>query len=174
MLASGVLFLLLAVLTMGRIAQFLSRAVVTGFLFGAAIDVVIGELPQLTGTDATGSNPIQKLWSWFGSLGEAHRTTVIVGVIALAVVFGLKAAAPRAPGALVLVVGGLHAAACPVQKVDFWIAVAAILGTVLVGVLSGVLIGIGLSLIWLVAVATHPAMPTPGREAGTEAFREAD
>ncbi|MGO9296014.1 MAG: SulP family inorganic anion transporter, partial [Streptosporangiaceae bacterium] len=47
-LVSGVLFLLLAVLKMGWIAQFLSRAVVTGFLFGAAIDVVIGELPKLT------------------------------------------------------------------------------------------------------------------------------
>src|SRR6478752_10243811 len=35
-LVSGVLFLLLAVLKMGWIAQFLSRAVVTGFLFGAA------------------------------------------------------------------------------------------------------------------------------------------
>lgn len=44
-LASGILFLLLAVFRMGWIAQFLSRAVVTGFLFGAAIDVVIGELP---------------------------------------------------------------------------------------------------------------------------------
>ena len=54
-LVSGLLFLLLAVLKMGWIAQFLSRAVVTGFLFGAAIDVVIGELPKLTGTKATGS-----------------------------------------------------------------------------------------------------------------------
>ena len=50
-LASGVLFLVLAVLKMGWIAQFLSRAVVTGFLFGAAIDVVIGELPKITGTE---------------------------------------------------------------------------------------------------------------------------
>ena len=57
-LVSGVLFLVLAVLKMGWIAQFLSRAVVTGFLFGAAIDVVIGELPKLTGTKVTGSNPI--------------------------------------------------------------------------------------------------------------------
>src|SRR5436305_12129288 len=57
-LASGVLFLLIAVLRMGWIAQFLSRAVVTGFLFGAAIDVVIGEFPKLTGTKATGSNPL--------------------------------------------------------------------------------------------------------------------
>ena len=97
-LVSGVLFLLLAVLKMGWIAQFLSRAVVTGFLFGAAIDVVIGELPKLTGTKAT----------------------------------------------------------------------------LLVGVLAGVLIGIGLSLIWLISVATRPPMPLLGREPGTQAFRELD
>src|SRR5437588_2648004 len=71
-LVSGALFLLLAVLKMGWIAQFLSQAVVTGFLFGAAIDVVIGELPKLTGTKVTGSNPLQELWSWLGTLGDAH------------------------------------------------------------------------------------------------------
>src|SRR3954468_11380842 len=106
-LASGLLYLVVAVLRMGWIAQFLSRAVVTGFLFGAAIDVVIGELPKLTGTDVTGSNPLHELWSWFGSLGEAQTTTVIVGVISLAVAFGLRLVARRVPGALVLVVGGL-------------------------------------------------------------------
>ena len=42
---------------------------VTGFLFGAAIDVVIGELPKLTGTDVTGANPMQELRSWCSSLG---------------------------------------------------------------------------------------------------------
>jgi Sulfate permease family len=65
-LVSGALFLVLAVLKMGWTAQFLSRAVVTGFLFGAAIDVVIGELRKLTGTKVTGSNPLQELWSWIG------------------------------------------------------------------------------------------------------------
>ncbi|MFF9565204.1 SulP family inorganic anion transporter [Leifsonia sp. NPDC014704] len=332
-LASGILFLLLAVLKMGWIAQFLSRAVVTGFLFGAAIDVVIGELPKLTGADITGSNPIQELWSWMGSLGDAHRTTVLVGLISLVVVFGLRAIAPRVPGALVLVVGGLVAAAVldlgakgvalvgdvprglpvpevpdlpqlwehagtvalaavalvligfsqtagdartfaakhryqidinqesvaqslanitaglfqgmpvstslsasslndrsgaktglasltsgvtvlltllflaplfsnlpkavlgaliieavvmgmmdlpemrrlfRVKKVDFWIAVVALLGTLVFGVLAGVVIGIGLSLVWLIAVATHPEMPILGRERGTQVFREVD
>ena len=108
-LVSGVLFLLLAVLKMGWIAQFLSRAVVTGFLFGAAIDVVIGELPKLTGTKVTGSNPLQELWSWFGTLGDASLVTVLVGAVALIVVFGLRVIVPRIPGALVLVVGGLLA-----------------------------------------------------------------
>ena len=108
-LASGLLYLVVAVLRMGWIAQFLSRAVVTGFLFGAALDVVIGELPKLTGTQVSGSNPIQELWSWLTTLGEAHGTTVVVGLLSLAVVFGLRVVAPQVPGALVLVVGGLLA-----------------------------------------------------------------
>ena len=330
-LVSGVLFLLLATLKMGWIAQFLSRAVVTGFLFGAAIDVVIGELPKLTGTKATGANPLQELWSWIGTLGDAHLLTVAVGAAALVVVFGVRAVAPRVPGALVLVVGGLlaswlfdlgahgvalvgevprglpslqvpplqllrdHAGTVAIAAValvligfsqtagdartfaarhhyriginqesaaqgvanvgaglfqgmpvstslsasslndhsgartglasltsgvivlltllvlapvfsvlpkpvlaaliieavvmgmmdvpemrrlarvarfDFWIAVAAIAATLLVGVLAGVLIGIGLSLIWLISVATRPHMPLLGREPGTHVFRD--
>src|SRR3954454_2517604 len=106
-LASGVLFLLLAIAKMGWIAQFLSRAVVTGFLFGAAIDVVIGELPKITGTSASGDNPPQELVSWLGTLGELNTATAVVGVTALVVVFGLRRVAPRVPGALVLVIGGL-------------------------------------------------------------------
>ena len=61
-----------------------------------------------------------------------------------------------------------------VQRFDFWIAVAAIVGTLIFGVLAGVIIGIGLSLIWLVGVATHPEMPSLGRERGTQVFREVD
>src|SRR4051812_2713637 len=106
---SGVLFLVLAVLKMGWIAQFLSRAVVTGFLFGAAIDVVIGELPKLTGTKVSGSNPLQELGSWLTTLGNVQGATAVVGAISLAVVFGLRIVAPQVPGALVLVVGGLLA-----------------------------------------------------------------
>ena len=332
-LVSGLLFLLLALLKMGWIAQFLSRAVVTGFLFGAAIDVVIGELPKLTGTKVTGSNPVQELGSWFGTLNDAHALTVLVGVVALVVVFGVRVVAPRIPGALVLVVGGLlvswlfdlgahgvalvgevprglpsvqippfhligehagtiataavalvligfsqtagdartfaarhhyridinqesaaqgmanvgaglfqgmpvstslsasslndHSGArtglasltsgvivlltllvlapvfsvlpkpvlaaliieavvmgmmdvpemrrlARVARFDFWIAVAAIIATLLVGVLAGVVIGIGLSLVWLISVATHPRMPLMGREPGTHVFRELD
>ena len=80
-----------------------------GFLFGAAIDVVIGELPKLTGTEPSGSNSLRELGSWFRTLGDTQSATVLVGVAALAVVFGLRIVAPAIPGALVLVVGGLLA-----------------------------------------------------------------
>ncbi len=110
-LVTGVLFLLLAVFRMGWIAQFLSKAVVTGFLAGAAVDVVIGELPKLTGTSADGDSAWRELASWLGSLGELHWTTFLVGIGALAVILGLRFLAPAVPGALVLVAGGLVAAA---------------------------------------------------------------
>src|SRR5215218_3938038 len=109
--ATGLLFLLLALLRMGWIASFLSKAVVTGFLAGAAVDVIIGELPKLTGTSAEGDNAWREFGSWVGSLGDTHGTTLIVGVSALAVVLVLRRLVPAVPGALVLVVGGLLASA---------------------------------------------------------------
>ncbi len=330
-LATGLVFLVLAVLKMGWLSQFLSRAVVTGFLFGAAIDVVIGELPKLTGTSAEGTNSLRELASWLTTVGQAHAPSLVVGLVALVLVFGLKLVAPRVPGSLALLVGGLVAtplfdleahdvalvgdiprglpqlevpdlallldqvgtvlvaafalvmigfsqtagdarafaakhryqvdinqesvaqaaanigagllkgmpvstslsasslndrtgarsglasltsgvtvllallvlaplfSALPkpvlaaliieavvmgmmnvpemrrlrrVSRVDFWVAVAAIVGTLVFGILTGVVIGIALSLLWLVYVATHPEMPTLGRERGTQVFRD--
>ena len=108
-LVTGVLFLLLALFRMGWIAQFLSKAVITGFLAGAAIDVTIGELPKLTGTSPSGDSAWRELATWIRGLGEIHWTTLLVGGVALAVILALRFAAPVVPGALVLVVGGLLA-----------------------------------------------------------------
>ena len=69
-LVTGVLFLLLALFRMGWIAQFLSKAVITGFLAGAAVDVTIGELPKLTGTSADGDSAWRELASWIAGLDD--------------------------------------------------------------------------------------------------------
>ena len=61
-----------------------------------------------------------------------------------------------------------------VTRFDFWIAVAAIVGVLSAGVLAGVVIGVVLSLGWLVYVATQPPMPLLGREPGTQVFRDLD
>jgi sulfate permease, SulP family len=108
-LLAGLLYLLLAAFRLGWIAQFLSKAVVTGFLAGAAVDVVIGELPKLTGTSSDGVNAWRELGSWIRGLDELDWATLAVGLTALVVIVGLRFAAPAVPGALVLVVGGLLA-----------------------------------------------------------------
>jgi sulfate permease, SulP family len=108
-LVAGILFLLLAVFRMGWIARFLSKPVITGFLAGAALDVVIGELPKLTGTSTEGVNAWRELASWIGTLDDVHRTTLVVGAVSLGVILGVRFLAPAVPGALVLVAGGILA-----------------------------------------------------------------
>lgn len=104
---TGILFLLLAIFRMGWISQLLSKAVITGFLFGAAIEVVIGELPKLTGTSIEGSNSWQKLLDWVGTVPDTNGPTVLLGLVSLVVIVAIRFAPTRVPGALVLVVGGL-------------------------------------------------------------------
>jgi SulP family sulfate permease len=99
----------LAVLKMGWISRFLSKAVITGFLFGAAIEVVIGELPKLAGTDTSGKNAWQELIDFVRTFDERHTPTMVVGVVSLAVILVARFAWPKLPGALLLVVGGLIA-----------------------------------------------------------------
>jgi SulP family sulfate permease len=110
-LVAGLLFLIMSVFKMGWISQFISKAVIVGFLFGAAIDVTIGELGKLTGTETSGDNAWQELRSWIGGLDDLQGTTLLVGVLSLLGLFVLKAIAPRVPGTLVVVVAGLIASA---------------------------------------------------------------
>ncbi len=110
-LFAGLLYLAMYVLKMGWISDFLSASVITGFMFGVAINVSAGQLFKITGTESSGSNTWQKLWAWFASLPDANRATVIVGVVALLIVFGLRFVAPRIPGGLVAVAVGMLATA---------------------------------------------------------------
>ena len=56
----GGLFVVLARVQDGLDLQFLSKAVIVGFLFGAGIQTTIGELAKITGTEASGDNSWQK------------------------------------------------------------------------------------------------------------------
>jgi anti-anti-sigma factor len=61
-----------------------------------------------------------------------------------------------------------------VKRFEFWIAVAALLGVVTFGILQGVVIGVVLSLFWLVAVSALPKIPELGRKIGTLSFYDLD
>ena len=110
-IGSGLMFLLLAIFKMGWISQLLSKAVITGFLFGAALQVVVGELFKLTGTEKDGDNSWRQLGEWIRTLADTDALTLVVGVAALALILGLRFTLPKVPGALVLVVVGIAASA---------------------------------------------------------------
>ena len=108
-LVAGALFGVMSLLKMGWISDFLAASVLTGFTFGVAINVAAGELFKITGTESGGSNSWQKLWTWITSLSDANGPTVVVGVVALILVFGIGIVAPKVPGALLAVILGIAA-----------------------------------------------------------------
>jgi MFS superfamily sulfate permease-like transporter len=108
---AGLLFIIMYLLKMGWISEFLSASVLTGFTFGVAINVAAGELFKITGTEKAGDNTWQKLWTWITELPETSMPTLVVGVSALVLVFGIKIFAPKIPGALVAVILGIAATA---------------------------------------------------------------
>jgi len=110
-LVAGLLFVIMYLLKMGWISEFLSSSVLTGFTFGVAINVAAGELFKITGTESSGTNAWQKLWAWITNLPETSLPTLVVGILALVLVFGIKLFAPKVPGALVAVVLGIGATA---------------------------------------------------------------
>ena len=110
-LVSGLLYIIMYVLKMGWVSEFLSSSVLTGFTFGVAINVAAGELFKITGTEGSGGNTWQKLWTWLTSLPETNMPTLVVGIVALILVFGIKLLLPKVPGALVAVVLGIGATA---------------------------------------------------------------
>ena len=87
------------------------QSVLTGFTFGVAINVAVGQLFKITGTSSSGSNVWQKLWTWITALPESSLPTLVVGITALVLLFGLKLFAPKIPAALVAVVLGILATA---------------------------------------------------------------
>jgi len=110
-LVTGLLFIIMYLLKMGWISEFLSSAVLTGFTFGVAINIAAGELFKITGTESSGSNAWGKLWAWITSLPETSLPTLVVGILALILLFGIKLLAPKVPGALVAVVLSIAATA---------------------------------------------------------------
>jgi high affinity sulfate transporter 1 len=108
---AGFLYIILSILRMGWVSNFLAESVLVGFVFGIGIDVAVGQLKHLTGTNVTGESVWQKLASWIGSLPQISTTTLVVGVVALVILFALKICAPRVPGALVTLVLGIAASA---------------------------------------------------------------
>ncbi|SFR36936.1 sulfate permease, SulP family [Robiginitalea myxolifaciens] len=104
----GVLQLAFGLLRMGFLVNFLSRPVISGFTSAAAIIIGLSQLKHLLGTEIASSNQIHKLLSnAFESLGDTNALSLGIGLAGIALIWGLKRLAPRAPGALISVVLGI-------------------------------------------------------------------
>jgi SulP family sulfate permease len=105
--AGGLMLLAAGLLRWGWMAEFLSKPIITGFVFGLTLVIVIGELPSLLGVPAGPGNVVARLVHLAGALDEVVPATASVGAVSLAVLFTGGRLAPRVPWGLLLLVTGI-------------------------------------------------------------------
>jgi sulfate permease, SulP family len=103
----GGLFLIAGLLRLGFVAQFLSRPVMEGFVFGLAIFVTVSQLPKLFGIEKGSGDTIKQFIHVIGHLGDTSGATLAVGAGALVLLFAAERLAPKIPGGLLALVLGI-------------------------------------------------------------------
>ena len=92
----GILFVLSSLLRLGFVSAFLSRSVITGFLFGLALVIAVGQVGKLFGikTGSGSGDFFMEVWQFITHLGETNGWTLLIGVLSLVILFGLPRVFP--------------------------------------------------------------------------------
>jgi len=109
---AGLFSLAAGVARLGFISAFLARPVVTGYVIGLALTIIVRQVPKLLGMRlATSGNFFRLLWTELINLGHSSLATAVVSAVALILLFVVRRWLPRAPGALTVLVLGIVVAA---------------------------------------------------------------
>ena len=84
-----------------------SKPVMTGFLFGLALTVTVGQLPKLFGVPAGSGNFFPRVADLVRDLDDTSWWTLAVGVACVAALLALRRLAPGVPGMLVVLAGAI-------------------------------------------------------------------
>jgi sulfate permease, SulP family len=89
---------------LGYLANFLSKAVLIGFITGLGLEVLTSQVQKIMGIHVDADRWIVEVWLIIKSIPAANVYCVIIGVGAIVLIRVLKRFAPRIPGALVALV----------------------------------------------------------------------
>ncbi len=101
----GVLVVLVGLLRLGWIAQFLSAPIISGFLAGVAVIIIVHQLPDLFGLPSASGSTVHRVVSVIRHLGSTNGWTLGIGIVVFAVVVTAERIDRRIPGALVGLIG---------------------------------------------------------------------
>jgi sulfate permease, SulP family len=97
----GAIVALIGLLRLGWIAEFLSDPIITGFLAGVSIIIVVHQLPDLFGLSSVSGSTINRVETVVRHLGQANGWTLGIALGVLVIVFAAERISRRLPGALV-------------------------------------------------------------------------
>ncbi|MDJ0790777.1 MAG: SulP family inorganic anion transporter [Acidimicrobiia bacterium] len=100
----GLVLLVGGLLRLGRIADFLSRPILAGYVFGSGLLIVVSQLPDLLGIDVDSSLYATDIGAIVRNLDQTDGLTLTIGLATILIVVGLRSVNRAIPGALVAVI----------------------------------------------------------------------
>ncbi len=100
---TGLLYLFAGVIKLGFFANFLSQPILTGYLNGIALLIIVGQVPKLLGYVSTEEKFLRKILEFFERVDQSHWPTAVLGAGTFVVLVLIIRFLPRLPGAFVVV-----------------------------------------------------------------------
>lgn len=101
---TGAVMIVAGLLRLGRVLRFVSNAVMVGFMSAVGVNIVLGQLPNLTGFAAAGANRITRTVSTFASPDEVSWPSVAAGIATIAIILLLERTRVGALGLVIAVI----------------------------------------------------------------------
>ena len=87
---TGIIMLILGLLKLGSLLRFVPNSVMTGFVNGIAVLIILGQLGDLTGYDTQGANKIAQTIDLFFNLDQVDLATLMVGITTILLIIVLE------------------------------------------------------------------------------------
>lgn len=102
----GLLQVIISLFKLGRLTQFVSHAVVLGYLAGSLVTIVVNQLYPFLGitADPSAYSLMEKLWDIFSRGVDFNKATLTVGAFSLASIYLLKKVHKHIPAALITII----------------------------------------------------------------------
>jgi high affinity sulfate transporter 1 len=97
---AGVFCVIARFLRFGALADFLSQAILVGFLNGTALSIALGQIGKIFGFGMTKEGIILRLSEFVSKIGMTHLPTLAIGLAAFIILILCPLLIPRLPAAL--------------------------------------------------------------------------
>ena len=87
---TGVVMLAAGFLRLGSVLRFVSNAVMVGFISAVGVNIILGQLANLTGYKAEGANRVVRAVNTLIHPGELHLQSLAIGVVTIALILLLE------------------------------------------------------------------------------------
>ena len=100
----GVIRVILGILRLGKIANLLTNPLILGFTSGAAILIILSQLPKTLGVDSSNRGVIKNSFEAVVHPGQWHGSAILFSIGTIIVIFGGRRVHKLFPGVLLAVV----------------------------------------------------------------------